>query len=71
MILVYLLRCLCLMRRKTMAKNKETKMHFLFEKATDKLDHELDVVTLLKSIRKLKLMTTALFSQKNRMLLRF
>ena len=46
-------------------------MHFLFEKATDKLDHELDVVTLLKSIRKLKLMTTALFSQKNRMLLRF
>jgi hypothetical protein len=54
-----------------MKKNEKTKIHYLFEKANSRLEHELDVVTLLKTIRKMKLITGALFSQKNRMLLRF
>lgn len=57
MILAYIFKCMCLMRKKTMRDNPKTKHHFLFERAQEKLDQELDVITLLKSLRKLKLMT--------------
>jgi len=43
----------------------------LFEKAQANLEEELDVITLLKSINRLKMITQVIFNQKNRMLLRF
>ena len=45
----YLLNCLCL--RKIKSNIKAYKNEFLYEKGKSKLIGELDVITLLKSIR--------------------
>jgi len=37
--------------------NPSYKKHFLFEKGQEKLDEELNVITLLKSIKQIKLLT--------------
>lgn len=47
------------------------KKHYLFKKGVEKLDKELDIVNLIKQIRKLKLMTKILFSSRQAMLLKF
>ena len=47
------------------------KKHFLFAKGQEKLDEELNVITLLKSIRQLKLLTQVLLNQKQKLMLRF
>jgi len=60
----YVFRCLCVRRA------KEKKEHH-FNKGKDKLLQELDVITLLKSMRKTKLLTQALLNQRQKMLLNF
>ncbi|CDW84258.1 UNKNOWN [Stylonychia lemnae] len=70
-ILTYLFQCLCLRKTRTLRENNVYKNHYLFMKAQDKLDQELDVITLLRSLRKLRLMNSTLLNQKNRMIMRF
>ena len=57
-ILTYIMKCLCIknINKNRRIKNKN-KQHFLFEKGEEKLLEELDVVTILKSIRQIKLLT--------------
>lgn len=56
-ILAYIFKCLCCRRKQTLRDSETNLKHFLFEKAEEKLESELDIITLLKSMRKLKLMT--------------
>jgi hypothetical protein len=56
-ILAYFFRCGCLRREKNMAKDPSLRKHVLFEKGSDKLNNELDCITLLKAIRNLKLIS--------------
>ncbi len=70
-ILTYIFKCLCCRRKESLRDSDQNLKHFLFDKAEEKLESELDIITLLKSMRKLKLMTQAILTQKNRMLLKF
>lgn len=47
------------------------KRHFLFEKAEKKFMQELDVVRVVKTLRKFKMLAQAMLSQRHRMVLRF
>lgn len=47
------------------------KRHVLFKKGTIKLERELDVVNLVRSIRQLRLMANVLIGPSERMLLKF
>ena len=62
-ILEYVARCLCL-RKKKLKKYKDKefwvkniKKHYLFGKGVDKMNHELDVLTLLRTMRRVKLLS--------------
>ena len=50
---------------------KEYKKHFLFEKAEEKFMQELDVVRVVKTLRKFKMFAQAMMAQRHRMILRF
>ena len=52
-------------------KLKLHKKHFLFEKAEEKFMQELDVVRIVKTLRKFKMLAQAMLSQKHRLILRF
>lgn len=62
---------------KRMRKNKKNplgsmdKRHLLYKKGNEKLERELDVVNLVKSIRQLRLMSQVLLGPNERMLLKF
>lgn len=43
----------------------------MFVKAQQKLEEELDVISVIKTLKKFRLLSQALLSQKHRMLLRF
>ena len=43
----------------------------MYKKANEKLEQELDVVNLIRSIRKLRQMSKILMTSRNRMLLKF
>ena len=43
----------------------------MFLKAQSKLEEELDVIQVIKTLKKVRLVNQALLSQKHRMLLRF
>ena len=45
--------------------------HFFFQKGEDKLQDELDVVTLVRSIRQIRLVTQAIMSQRQKLMLKF
>lgn len=47
------------------------KHHFLFSKAQEKFMEELDFVRIIKALRKFKMLTQAMLSQRHRLLLRF
>ena len=49
----YVVRCLCLRKKKL----SESKREVFFKKGEHKLLSELDVTTLLRSMRKIKLLT--------------
>jgi len=62
----------CLAGRKTAVReNPKFTRHRLFEKGERKLEKELDVVTLIRSIRQLKLISRALLTNKQAVLLKF
>eukprot|EP00347_Sterkiella_histriomuscorum_P023442 403334623 len=69
--LQYLYKCGCCRSHKKLLFNPKLKKHALFEKGTEKLMHELDCVTLLKSIRQLKLFTQVFLSQNQKLLMKF
>ena len=50
----YIVRCVCFRKKVNLRKNDRFKKHFLFKKAENKLGKELDVVNLVRSIRKMK-----------------
>ena len=54
----YLLRCLCLrdIGEKDERSLHRNKRHFLFEKAEEKFMQELDVVRIVKTLRKFKML---------------
>lgn len=63
-ILAFIARCLCC-RKLKLSRFKGTKKewdasfkkHYHFKEGEDKLSNELDVITLLKTLRKVKLLT--------------
>jgi hypothetical protein len=67
----YFCNCLCLKDKKKMRHLKGLEAHFLFDKAETKLKNELDVVRLVKTMRKFKALAEAMLSQKHRLLLKF
>jgi len=74
----FLVRCLCV-RKIRFSKTKMSKeewsetvrKHYLYQKGADKLAKELDVVAILKTLRRVKLLTQTLITQRQKMLLRF
>eukprot|EP00347_Sterkiella_histriomuscorum_P017701 403348330 len=67
----YVTRCMCF-RNLSRQRNKQYyKKHYLYQKGEDKMNQELDVIQLVKTLRKFKLVAQAMLSQNNRMLLRF
>lgn len=54
-ILQYIFKGGCFRSKKKMAKDPVFRKHILFEKGADKIQSELDCVTLVKAIRTLKL----------------
>ena len=66
------MKFVCLKRGRISVKfTPHLKQHFLYQKANEKLEQELDVVNLIRSIRKLKLMTKLLLAPRIRTLLKF
>jgi hypothetical protein len=53
----YIAYCICLRKKKHLAKDPLLRKFALFKKGKQKLMHELDCVTLVKSIRMVKLLT--------------
>ncbi|CDW83128.1 UNKNOWN [Stylonychia lemnae] len=70
-IIQYLSKCLCLKNLERKRNKRYYKKHYLYQKGEKKLSQELDIISLLKTQRKFKLLAQALLSQKHRMLLRF
>lgn len=71
MVFEYLFQCLCL---KNLSRKKNRiifKKHYMFKKAQVKLEEELDVISVIKTLKKFRLFIQAMLSQKHRMLLRF
>lgn len=77
-IILYMVRCLCLRSVKDHKKqeskenwDKSYSHHYYFRKGVYKLQEELDVVTMLKSMRRVKLLTSTLLTQTQKMILKF
>ena len=69
--LQYLFKCVCCRKSKKMILNPKLKKHVIFEKGTDKLMNELDCITLLKSIRQLKLFTQVFLTKNQKLMMKF
>ncbi|CDW82531.1 UNKNOWN [Stylonychia lemnae] len=67
----YVSQCLCIRNLGRLRNKKYFKKHFIYHKGEEKLGQELDVVSLIKTLRKFRLLAQAMLSQKHRMLLRF
>ena len=52
----YLAKCLCLSGTSLRRREESVKRHFLFEKAEEKLAHELDVIRIMRTLRKFKML---------------
>jgi hypothetical protein len=52
----YAIRCLCLRSLDDSRRERSVKRHFLFEKAEGKFMQELDVVRIVKTLRKFKML---------------
>lgn len=70
-IIEYFLRCMCIRRLGKLRNNMTYKKHFLFEKAEERFQNELDVVRIVRSLRRFKMLAQAMLTQKHRMILRF
>ncbi len=69
-IFTYLSQCLCL-RQKNLNDTFELRKQLLYKKGNNKLERELDIVNLVRSIRQLRLMASVLLGPTERMLLKF
>lgn len=67
----YLSNCLCIRTRDRKNTNENMKKHVLYDEGNKKLEYELDVVNLIRSIRQLRLMAQVLLGPSERMLLKF
>ncbi|TNV82700.1 hypothetical protein FGO68_gene10121 [Halteria grandinella] len=67
----YILKCLCIRNSSYQRRLNSIKPHYLFEKAEDKFMNELDIVRVVRSLRKFKMLAQAMLSQRHRMILRF
>jgi hypothetical protein len=71
----YIFRCMCLRSIKKTDHDEVIenikRPHDLYRKGDKKLERELDVVNLVRSIRKLRLMARVLLTPSERMLLKF
>eukprot|EP00347_Sterkiella_histriomuscorum_P023730 403333580 len=67
----YVTRCMFLRDLSRYKNKKHYKKHYLYQKGEEKMNQELDVIQLVKTLRKFKLLAQAMLSQNNRMLLRF
>ena len=72
------MRCLCFRKTKLKRFNgpreewaRKIKKHYQFNEGEDKLFDELDVITLLKTMRRVKLLSQTLLTQSQKMILRF
>ena len=50
------MRCFCLRDTEDNRKDPSIKKHFLFEKAEEKFKNELDVVRIVRTLRKFKML---------------
>jgi hypothetical protein len=53
----YIANCICIRKKRYLAKDPALRKHVLFSKGSGKLADELDCITLVRSIRMLKLLT--------------
>ena len=69
----YMIRCFCLksLNHRMIESTNLYKKHFLFHKASNRIMQELDVVRIVRALRRFKMFTQALLSQKHRMILKF
>ncbi len=67
----YCFNCFCCRSPKDEKRDTSSKRHYLFEKAQLKLHNELDVVRIIKTLRKVKSLTHCLLPQRQRMLMAF
>jgi len=70
-ILEYAIKCICIRDIGDDRRSKSYKKHFLFEKAEEKFMNELDVVRIVRTLRKFKMLAQAMLSQRHRLILRF
>ncbi|CDW91852.1 UNKNOWN [Stylonychia lemnae] len=70
-ILRFVMKCLCWRSLRQKKLNNVYKEHYLFKKGKEKLEMELDVIQLVKTLRKFRLLSQAILNQPHRMLLRF
>ncbi|CDW79230.1 UNKNOWN [Stylonychia lemnae] len=70
-VIKYLVKCLCWRRSKKLKKDPNTIQHFMYKKANEKIEQELDIVNLVRSIRKLRLMTKVMLTHRSNILLKF
>jgi len=66
-----LFKCIPCRTKRSLRMNRNLRPHYYFSKGEDKLQDELDVVTLLKSVRQLRLLTMALLNQRQKLMLKF
>ena len=66
-----LMLCLCLKNLGAHRNEKEVKRHFLFEKAQGKFMNELDIVRIVRTMRKFKMLAQAMLTERHRLILRF
>ena len=52
----YILKCLCIRSTNMLRREIAYKKHYLFEKAEEKFKNELDVVRIVKTLRKFKML---------------
>ncbi len=64
----FVLRCICFRKKKSRDYEdkelwvKDIKKHYLFDKGVNKMNHELDVLNLLRTMRKVKLLSQTLLT---------
>jgi hypothetical protein len=71
MLFTYFWKCFCLRNVKKYKYLEDYSDHYLFEKAEQKFRNELDVVRIVKTLRRYKMFAQAMLSQKHRLLLKF
>lgn len=74
-ILMYCLRCIFLRSNKSLKElahsSKGLKQQLLFRRAQKRLNHELDIKTLIKTVRTFRLVNQSILGQQQRFLLKY